>query len=261
MEDASAHLSILWTQRHEFYRRLGYESAGSSYLFRLGASDLSDLPHTCDIVPYSSRYLPAVIKIHNRELHRTERTAKEYETYLGLPKTHTLLSLRGGEVTAYAVMGKGEDLRNCVHDWGGDAQDLLRLVREFIVSGESSAIMVLTPGEPGEFMQLLRQANIPSAFEHLSMIRVLDVEALSALVGEHISNRIGKSFGIRRTGSGVKIVVGDEEALVEPERNLVRVVFGPEAPSRLLSGISPETLSALDEALPIPLFVWGLDSV
>jgi predicted N-acetyltransferase YhbS len=261
MEDESAHLSVLWTQRHEFYQQLGYESAGSSHLFRLGATDLADVPHTCGVIPYSRRYLPDIIKIHNRENLRTERTAKEYETYLGLPKTRTLLATRDGEVTAYAVMGKGEDLRSCIHDWGGNTQDLLCLVREFIVSTESKVIMVLAPGQPNEFMQLLRQANIPSTFEYLSMIRVIDVEGVSSLIGDYVSDQLGRRFSICRTDSGVKIAIGDEEALVEPERNLVRVLFGPEAPSSLLSGLSQKNLSALDEALPIPLFVWGLDSV
>jgi predicted N-acetyltransferase YhbS len=261
MEDASAHLSILWTARHEFYRQLGYETAGSSYLYRLGAADLADVPDTCGVVPYSPRYLPAVIKIHNRETLRTERTAKEYETYLGLPKTRALLAVRDGEVTAYAVMGKGEDLRYCVHDWGGNPQDLLCLVHEFNSTTESGGIMVLTPGQPNEFTRLLRQANIPSAFEYLSMIRVIDVEGLSSLIGDDLSGRLGKNFNISRTDSGVKIAIGDEQSLVTPERNLVRVLFGPESPSSLLTGLSQETLSALDEALPISLYVWGLDSV
>ena len=261
MEDASAHLSILWTQRQDFYRRLGYEAAGSSYIFKLKAADLADVPCACKVVPYSPRRLADVIRIHRRESLRTERTAKEYEAYLGIPKTRALLAVRGDEVTAYAVLGKGEDMRNCIHDWGGDARDLPCLARELADSTEAGELMILAPARENEFTRLLRQAGVPSAFEFLAMIRVVDVEGLSSVVEGYVGELIGMKFGVLGDESGVKIVVGGEEAPIQPERKLVRLLFGPDKPSSLLGGLSSEALAALDNALPIPLFVWGLDSV
>ena len=261
MEDACCHLSILWTQRPDFYRSCGYESAGSSYLFRLKAADLSGMEQACEVHPYLPRRLPDIVKIHGTEALRTERATKEYETYLGLPKTRTLLAVRGGDVTANAVMGKGEDLRNCVHDWGGNSQDLLCLAREFAESTKTGEIMILAPAQENEFTRLLRQKGVPSAFEYLAMIRVIDVEGLSSVIHGHMSELLGRDFHISEGEEGVRIAVGDEETRIEPGRNLARLLFGPEAPSSLLDGLSRETLSALDHALPIPLFIWGLDSV
>lgn len=261
MEDASTHLSILWTERHEFYRRLGYETAGSSRLFRLTAADMDDVPRDCDVVPYSPRRLPDVIRIHRRESLRTERTAKEYEAYLGLPKTRVLLAARGRDVTAYAVMGKGEDMRKCMHDWGGDTRDLLCLARGLAESTGTGEVIVLTPSHTTEFAQMLFQTEVPCSVDYLALMRVIDLEGLSSAVGDHLGNLLGVEFGIRRDESRVKISVGGEETIIEPERNLVRLLFGPDKPSSLLTGLSRETLTALDNALPIPLFVWGLDSV
>jgi hypothetical protein len=75
-------------------------------------------------------------------------------------------------------------------------------------------------------------------------------------VRDHVSNRLGQDFQILRDRSGIKVRVA-----LDAERNLPRLLFGPDLPSSLLRGFSRETLSALDTALPIPLFIWGLDSV
>lgn len=261
MRDRACHLSILWTQRQSFYRNLGYESAGSSCLFKPTALHLSNASSDCRIVPYAPARLPDIIEIHNRESFRTERTAKEYETYLALPKTRTLLAMRGGKVSAYAVMGKGEDLRGCMHDWGGDPRDLLRLARELAALSETGAIMILAPTRDSELARLLMQMNIPKSSDYLAMIRVIDAEGLSSVVGNHVSGLLGKDFRIVQERGGARIKIDREEETVEPERMLARVLFGPDQPSSLLTGFSRETLSALDRALPIPLYIWGLDSV
>jgi hypothetical protein len=205
--------------------------------------------------------MPGIIEIHNRETLRTERTAKEYETYFVLPKTRALLAVRGKTVSAYAVMGKGEDLRNCIHDWGGDPRDLLALVQKLASLASAEETMILAPAGQREFTRLLGQMRIPSAFEYLAMMKVIDVEGLSSVLGDNLSGKLGMDFQILRSGSGFRIKVGREEAAMEQERNLVRLLFGPDPASNILTGISRETLRALDRALPIPLFIWGLDSV
>jgi hypothetical protein len=215
----------------------------------------------CKIVPYSSRHLPDIIEIHGRETLLTERATKEYETYLNLPKTATLLAMRDGKASAYAVMGKGEDLRNCMHEWGGNPQDLLCLARELADSLEKGEIMILAPKRQNEFTRLLTQMKTQHKSDYLAMIRVIDVDGVSSVVRDHVSDRLGQDFQIFRDRSGIKVRVGREEAPLDAERNLPRLLFGPDLPSSLLRGFSRETLSAFDTALPIPFFIWGLDSV
>ncbi|UCD56423.1 MAG: GNAT family N-acetyltransferase, partial [Candidatus Hydrogenedentota bacterium] len=78
MQKTECHLSVLWTHRYDFYRNLGYETAGSEYLFRARATDFAQIQCDCKMVPYHPRYLPEVIRIHEREVFRTERTRREY---------------------------------------------------------------------------------------------------------------------------------------------------------------------------------------
>jgi N-acetylglutamate synthase-like GNAT family acetyltransferase len=260
MQENACQLSVLWTQRMDFYRTLGYEMAGSEFLFRAKASDFARIPCSCEIVPFSSRYLPAIEEIHEREGLRTLRTLEEYEAYFTLPKATTLLATKNGTVTAYAVMGKGEDFRFCIHEWGGDTDDLLCLVREFAASSSIGEVLVLTPAARSEFTRRLEQLQLPKTFEYLAMMRVIDIQGLSALLQDHVSQKIGKQFGISDCDSGVRIRIGPEEALIQAQY-LVRVLFGPDSASSILPSLTQDTRRILEKAFPIPLFIWGLDSV
>jgi predicted N-acetyltransferase YhbS len=261
LRERKSHISALWTQRHGFYRNLSYEMAGSNYLFRVKADDLANVTCDCRIIPYAEEYLTAIINIHGREYLRTERTRKEYETYLGIPNTNTLLAIRDGNISAYAVMGKGEDFRHCIHEWGGNPIDLLCLSREFARLWSLSELMALAPAQQTEFARLLEKIGAKKVFEHLAMIRIIDEASLSALLCEYMIARLGGDFHIIRAGKDIIIKVGMEQTQVSTEGVLARVLFGPDPPSTLLKGFSRDTLSTLDRALPIPLFIWGLDSV
>jgi len=261
MRERGCHLSFLWTDRHDFYRNVGYEPSGSFCLFKPAPSTLSGAPKDSKIVPYSPDRLPEIIEIHDREPLRTERTAKVYETYFSLLRIQTLLALRDDKLSAYAVMGKGRDLRGFMHDWGGEPRDLLRLAGEMAELSGTGEIYVLAPAHENGFTSFLTDMNVPGAFMKLVMLRVIDVDGLSSIVSEHVSDRLGMDFRIAQDSKGVKLTVGREEAYIEPARMLACVMFGPEPPSTFLSGFSEDTLSALDKVLPIPLFIWGLDWV
>ena len=261
MRDRGCHLSFLWTDLYDFYREFGYEPAGSFSMFKPDASVLSTAPTDCEVVDYIPEHLPEIIEIHDRESLRTVRTDKEYTTFFSLPRVRALVAVRGGSVSAYAVMGLGRDLRGFMHDWGGEPRDLLRLARELAAQSETDDFYILAPTCDNGFTRLLVDMVVPHAHMKLVMLNVIDVEGVSSIVSDHVSERLGMSFRIIQEETDVKIAVGSEEADIDPPRMLANVLFGPEPPSTFLTGLSAETLSALDQTLPIPLFIWGLDWV
>jgi GNAT superfamily N-acetyltransferase len=261
MRERGCHLSFLWTDLHDFYREFGYEPAGSFYMFKPDVSIFSSASSDCDVVDYSLEKLPEIIEIHDRESLRTERTAKIYETYFSLARAKTLLALRNGKVSAYAVKGVGRDLMGFMHDWGGEPQDLLRLACELAAASEADDFYILSPTCENDFTSLLVDMEVPKAHMKLVMLNVIDVEGVSSIVSDHVSDRLGMDFRVTQDAGGVKMMVGAEEAYIEPPRMLSNVLFGPEPSSTFLNGLSSDTLTALDQALPIPLFIWGLDWV
>jgi GNAT superfamily N-acetyltransferase len=260
MEEAGCHLSVLWTQRHDFYRNLGFETAGSEYLYRIKPAQLAKDRSSCEVVPFSFRHLPAIIDIHDRERMRTERTRGEWEAYLGLPKAKALVAMRDDEATAYAVMGKGEDFQRCVLEWGGDVGDLLCIMRAFgaAIGGE---FMVLVPAHRSGFTQRLEQMRFPRLFEYLAMMRIMNVKSVSSLIRDHVREQVGTNFQLCEDEAGLKIGIEREEIIVPERRMLARILFGPNPVSNLPGGLPRKTAAAIDKVFPIPLFIWGLDSV
>jgi N-acetylglutamate synthase-like GNAT family acetyltransferase len=261
MTEAGCHLAVLWTQRHSFYRRFGFESAGSEYLFQLNIENVRPAGRRPpEFIPYSLDYLPEIINIHERELLRTERSRREYEVYFSLPKTKTLLAVREGNVTAYAVMGKGEDFPNCVHEWGGDSDDVLWVTRKMTSSTRDHEIIFLAPSEENEMTKLLQSASARRVFEYLAMMKVVNAAELSSVISHHFFDKDLK-FKIVPHKNEVSIELGNECARLANERMLVRLLFGPDRPAELLKEASSATSRALKNVFPIPLFIWGLDSV
>ena len=261
MRESGCHLSFLWTDRHGFYRNLGYEPSGSFCLFKPPDSILSGASPDCEVVEYSPERLPEIIQIHDRDYYYTERTPQEYEIYFSLPRVQTLLALRDGKASAYAVIGKGRDLPGFIHDWGGEPRDLLRLARELATLSKTEDIYFLAPAHENDLTSFLIDMNVPSVFMNLVMLNVIDVGGASSIVSDYVSSRMGRDFQIVQDPSGLKMKVGREEAYIEPGRMLASVLFGPEPPSSYLKDFPQDMLSALDRALPIPFFIWGLDWV
>lgn len=98
-------------------------------------------------------------------------------------------------------------------------------------------------------------------FEYLAMIRIIDAERLSSLVREYMATEHGTDFQILSSTPGITVRIGKENIAIPDERTLTRILFGPDAASSLLRGLSRTTASTLDNMLPVPLFIWGLDSV
>ncbi|UCD57276.1 MAG: hypothetical protein JSV16_15945, partial [Candidatus Hydrogenedentota bacterium] len=131
----------------------------------------------------------------------------------------------------------------------------------FAASSGLGELIILAPVQESTFTQRLRQMGLPKVFEYLAMIRTIDVGGLSSVLSDYLSSRLGRDFRILRADSCLKLRVGNEETMIDREQTLARVLFGPGTPSQLVRGFSDGTLSALDSTLPIPLFIWGLDSV
>jgi hypothetical protein len=261
MRENGCQLSFLWSDRHGFYRNLGYEPSGSFRLFKPPASLLSDAAPDCEVLPFSPERLPEIVKIHERDYFRTERTPSLYHTYFSVPRNRTVLAVRDGNVSAYAVTGKGRYLPEFIHDWGGEPPDLFRLARELTAFSANEDVYFLAPACENDLTQLLIDRNVPGVFMSLAMLNVIDVDGVSAIVRDSVSTRLGRDFRVVQTPAGVKMKVGREEAYIEPARMLAGVLFGPQPPSRYLKEFSQETRAALDNALPIPFFLWGLDWV
>lgn len=111
---------VLWDERQSsLYEQLGFVRAGREILHGVTRWDFPDLLGPSRVRAIESRDLPAVRALHERELASTVRTPDMWRRLLAVPRTEAWVLERDQHIDAYGVLGKGNDLQNCVHEWGG----------------------------------------------------------------------------------------------------------------------------------------------
>lgn len=117
---------LLWTQNPDLYRRIGFVSGPREQAYSLEID-----PHQ----PSTTQVRLVTIDDHRRlhELHEQKEVAVERDvaTMTGLlttPGLWTCVLEQHDRVQAYACMGKGADLQNWWHEFGGSDDDVAALL-------------------------------------------------------------------------------------------------------------------------------------
>ncbi len=126
--EAGCDALMLWADDSEFYARRGFEEVGTELDVSFRAEQLIDLPR----VPArfaGAAEAPELIELYRRHAARTERDVASFARLLNGPGLETLVAWDGRRCRAYAVCGRGADLQGVVHEWGGEPEAVLGLVR------------------------------------------------------------------------------------------------------------------------------------
>ncbi len=160
---------------------------------------------------------------------------------------------------AYACLGRGRDLADVVHDWGGETEDVLALLRAHLErrfpAGETGALFLMAPPSASDLVYRLQQLGAPSQRGMLGLGKVLDEKA----AGEMLAAALGAEATIVREKE--KLVLRGPKAGAELDRDALHaVLFGSpethEEVSALLARLGFEGAK-----LPLEVFAFGLDSI
>jgi hypothetical protein len=144
---------------------------------------------------------------------------------------------------AYAAIGRGIDLQNIVHEWGGNAAELRALLGA-IHRDHPEAVLLGPPA-------LLRKYGFETgsaAPEFLALVRILDPARVFQ------SYHPLTPFTAKSLEDGWEINIQGISIPSFSESELARFFFGPGSPSMGSMGGSDTPL------FPLPLWIWGLDS-
>ena len=180
------------------------------------------------------------------------RDADRFRLLLERKAGQLFVALRGGEAVAYAAV-RG----TAVVEYAGALEDVAALMRAVFEQlddphtptsqrppGQRATVemRVLTPdmrdGLPGSLMQ----KGIPHAFGYLGMVRMLDPIGLFGALGLDEIGTEAQGQGWRLSHRGKTRTFG--------ERELARLIFGPERPAEFAADI-----------LPVPFYQWPADRV
>ena len=247
----------------EWYRQLGYEQAGSRYLYHFDRGNIELLPQLdCEVVSdlecnleEGHGHLEQVHALHiaqrsgnMRSLHNTQQSFARYGGEL-------LATRHSGELTAYLYV-----VGTSVMESAGAAQLITGLTRELFQRRDGENAEASTTGRDDEdrvlrnvmvalevsplrtdLVTLLDSAGVPCERNYWHMVRVTDPPALAKKVGFE--------------GTVVEMAAGNDFD-VATERGKQTMTRG--AIGRLLFG--PERFPLRTQA-PIPLFAPGTDHV
>jgi N-acetylglutamate synthase-like GNAT family acetyltransferase len=250
-------LAILWTNLHDFYRRLGFELCGFEEYFNIVK------PLKCETTQLhciKSRQVDpeAILKLYNRHTITSVRTSEEVRKFMNIPNTEVYTAWDSSNaIKAYAVIGKGADLEGFAHEWGGDINHLFHLFN-FILEERQKPFTILVGAHSVNLIMALQKQKIHGQQGYLGMIKILNLAKFSKKL-EKVAKIYGiKNFSISEIESGKVLVTANQSRLfLENSSQLVQLIFGP---STLLSS-KPDLENEFHNLFPLPLWVWGWDSI
>lgn len=251
--------AILWTDLFEFYQKLGFEVAGSEISLML--EDELPVAATAHKIIQSNKVAPeSLLKLYVRHTTGTVRTVEDVRRSLTIPnsKVFTMWDA-SNNLLAYAVEGKGADLQNYIHEWGGDVTPLIQLFAHMRKTYQRP-LTVIAPAHASNLIRRLTDLGVLANEGFLGMIKLLNFENLLFKIKRYARHlgiddlifefREGAFF----MGTGQHIFKTDSQA------DITRLIFGPMRVEQV-PAFDKHTQEVLGQVLPIPMWVWGWDSI
>lgn len=256
-EEQRCDFAILWTNLYDFYRKLGFELAGSELSCRLE----SELP----VGEGGLRFIETN-KVSPEALHRlfmshtvcSLRTVEDVAKNLSIPNSRVYTAWdQKNQLRAFAVEGKGLDLGNYIHEWGGGVSQLLPLFNYILRTRQTPLTLILPAHSKGLLRALAEHAVVPH-HGYLGMIKITSLKQIIFKVHRHARALGMVDWVIEEKDGVVHFGRGNQIYQCAHNQELVRLLFGPWGE---LSGVDERTLESMQRLLPIPMWVWGWDSI
>ncbi len=257
--DHGCDFAILWTNLFDFYRRLGFELAGSeiSILFD---RDLQ-FPTVGLKFMESNKVSPeAIHRLYNQHTISSLRNLDETRKYLAIPNTRVYTAWGSdGVLKAYAIEGKGADLNGYIHEWGGNVSALCPLF-EHVRKVQNRPITVIAPSHSENLIRVLRDKKLKINEGFLGMIKILNAPSLFNKIKRHARNLGVDNFVLEQQNDQFYIGTRTGVFKTDSEKDIVRLLFGPQKASQI-HNFDKASSEVLEAVLPLDMWVWGWDSV
>ncbi|OQW51935.1 MAG: hypothetical protein A4S09_09725 [Proteobacteria bacterium SG_bin7] len=240
--------AILWTNLYELYRKVGFELGGSEISVVLEKPIPVASPLNLKFLKGSNISAEALEKVYSKHTVTNIRRISDIQKFLKIPNSTVYSAWTPqNQMVAYAVEGKGSDLNGYIHEWGGGVNEILHLLN-FALKDQQRNITVICPGHAQNLIKSIQPHAKVFHPGYLGMIKILNKKNLTEKV-----NRYARLIGHSRF---------DLAPLIDQshESQLVRVFFGP-TDSNFISKCDDKNREILNQILPIPMWVWGWDSV
>ena len=261
--------TMLWADSEDFYVRRGYQRIGSEVDIVVGAEQLKKLPPADNVRLLEEDDLDHLYVLYSRHTERVERSSHEMRAMFDAPGMETLVHCESDQVTAYACLGRGGDMQNVIHEWGGSPEGVAACVHAHLkrraLQGGGTELYVISPASAAEFHRYFAKLGCASATGILGMGKLLDlqrlVELYSWFLGPDGQVRVDeRPAKLSASGQAGLRIQGPNMALLLAAEDAFRTLLSP-ACSRTDLDYLERALGLKLDALPLTPFIWGLDSI
>jgi len=261
------HIAMLWANDPNFYYSRGYRPVGCEVDVVVPRAVASKLTRSSGVRELRASDADAIHALYLQHDSRVERSPEETQQLLAIPGMSTLVLERDGKVTGYACLGKGHDLADVIHEWGGSIEDVLALVRSHLdarfpadaAPTDNDRLFLMAPITAGTMVEHLVSLGCDASIGILGLGRVLDHAACAELMQACLGDAGTAEFHTTEAGPGVALACKEGQGFLNDD--LILTVLFP------AMGLDQEVEEfrksfGLEQAkFPIDLFAWGLDSI
>lgn len=249
--------AILWTNLYEFYEKLGFKLAGQEVAVTINKQIPIEKPNW-KFLNSTQISADSLSRLYSQHTVANLRNAEDFRKYLKIPQTqcYTLWN-ESGSLEAYAIEGKGADLTNYIHEWGGSLPALKEIFAR-IYQLKNNDFTVIAAQHSQNLIRYFQTENFPQHNGFLGMMKVLNTEKFVNKVKSALRAQGLNNFVFEKRGPEWVFGIKDDLFCVTQESELAQLVFGP---WDALPHLSESTQASLREHLPLPLWVWGWDSI
>ncbi len=250
---------ILWTDQFDYYRKFGFELAGLEFTYEVSqAQPIENKDYK--FIKGSQIDPAAMLKVYNQHTVNSVRTVDDIQKCLKIPNSNVFTVWnQNNQLMAYAVEGKGADLTNYIHEWGGSVQCVLDLL-SYMIQTENKTYTIMTPAHSINLRNKLKQFCSNEHQGYLGMIRIHDFESVSWKVKKAFKSEGFDQIVLEKKHGEIVFGYGNDLYTLATEADLVQILFGPTNLGQL-DFMKKETQNTLGQMLPLPIWVWGWDSI
>lgn len=259
-------LAVLWTDQFDLYRKFGFELAGFDFSYIMEDLELSKIKvnsaknnnikflHNAKVDP------DALLKLYSQHTVHALRNIEDFRHFLKIPNSNLYTAWSNdNKLLAYAAEGKGLDLLNYVHEWGGQVEVLTDLFH-FIHDLKKSPLTIMTPYHSHNLRkQLAKQCQ----FTHegfLGMLKIINLNPFLQKIKKIFRTQGFENFVLEKQENLLIFGFGTDLYTLNNTSDLLQIIFGPTKIDEL-EFINSETKNKLSQILPLPLWIWGWDSI
>lgn len=253
-----AALSLLWADEPEWYQARGWIPFGTENVFVIEHGNAILLPEPEGVRKATEADSDAIHTLYRNHVSRTLRIKEETASLLRVPNMQTYVCEQDGEVVGYACMGRGEDLQNVIHEWGGTPETVLPVVSQLWAKSRNSVerIFMMVPETEPDFRAYFKFVKAEGAQGVLAMAHLGCTKAVAAT----LNSAFPEGVTAEATSDETVDVTGPKGTLRLTNHEILLTLCPPRGDRRVVDVVEQEVGAALPN-LPLSPFVWGLDSI